>query len=105
MFSENIPTRDALPGVGVAALLIPNGNSRLTRREIDAYADFVGNYGAKGLAYIKVNDLAAGREGLQSPIVKNLPDDVLQSVMQRIDAKDGDLLGFQFGLWDLKPNT
>lgn len=78
----------------VAALRIPNGNAKLTRREIDGYADFVANYGAKGLAYIKVNDLSAGREGLQSPIVKNLPDDVLTNVMQRVEAQDGDLIFF-----------
>ncbi|MFT5572206.1 MAG: aspartyl-tRNA synthetase [Cryomorphaceae bacterium] len=78
----------------VAAMLIPQGNSKLTRREIDGYADFVANYGAKGLAYIKVNDLSAGKEGLQSPIVKNLPEEVLSSVMQRIGAQDGDLVFF-----------
>jgi len=68
----------------VAAMLVPQGSLKLTRKEIDSYADYVGNYGAKGLAYIKVNDRAAGKEGLQSPIVKNLADDVLESVMQRI---------------------
>lgn len=78
----------------VAAMLVPNGNALLTRREIDGYADFVSAYGAKGLAYIKVNDVAAGRDGLQSPIVKNLPDEALDAVMQRIGAKDGDLVFF-----------
>jgi aspartyl-tRNA synthetase len=78
----------------VAAMLIPQGNSKLTRREIDGYADYVANYGARGLAYIKVNDLSAGKEGLQSPIVKNLPEDVLSNVMQRIGAQDGDLVFF-----------
>jgi len=78
----------------VAALRIPNGSSRLSRKEIDNYTDYVSNYGAKGLAYIKVNDLAAGREGLQSPIVKNLSDTALQQVMQRVDAQDGDLVFF-----------
>lgn len=78
----------------VAALRVPGGNSKLSRKEIDNYADFVANYGARGLAYIKVNELAKGREGLQSPIVKNLADDVLQSVMQRVGAEDGDLVFF-----------
>jgi len=78
----------------VAAMLVPQGSLKLTRKEIDSYADYVGNYGAKGLAYIKVNDRAAGKEGLQSPIVKNLADDVLESVMQRIGAQDGDIVFF-----------
>jgi len=78
----------------VAAMLVPQGSLKLTRKEIDSYADYVGNYGAKGLAYIKVNDRAAGKEGLQSPIVKNLADDVLESVMQRTGAQDGDIVFF-----------
>ncbi|HAD30938.1 MAG TPA: aspartate--tRNA ligase, partial [Methylophaga sp.] len=63
----------------VAALRVPGGNS-LSRKEIDDYTKFVSIYGAKGLAYIKVNDLAAGREGLQSPILKFLPDDVVDAI-------------------------
>ena len=78
----------------VAALRIPGGAEKLSRKDIDAYTDFVGNYGAKGLAYIKVNDRGAGREGLQSPIVKNLPDDCLDGLMERVDAKTGDLVFF-----------
>ena len=78
----------------VAALCVPNGAQKLSRKDIDAYTEYVGNYGAKGLAYIKVNELAKGREGLQSPIVKNLPDDVLESLMQRVGANDGDLVFF-----------
>jgi len=78
----------------IAALLIPGGASRLSRKEIDNYADFVSNYGARGLAYIKVNDVNNGREGLQSPIVKNLSDTALDKVMQRIGAQDGDLVFF-----------
>ena len=78
----------------VAALCVPNGAQKLSRKDIDAYTEYVGNYGAKGLAYIKVNELAKGREGLQSPIVKNLPDDVLESLMQRVEAQDGDLVFF-----------
>src|SRR5690606_14725717 len=60
----------------VAALRVPNGGE-LTRKEIDDYTKFVGRYGAKGLAYIKCNDIAAGSEGLQSPILKFLPDEVV----------------------------
>ena len=78
----------------VAALRVPAGSSKLSRKEIDNYTDFVGNYGARGLAYIKVNELAKGREGLQSPVVKNLPDEILEAVMQRIGAEDGDLVFF-----------
>lgn len=77
----------------VAALRIPDGG-KLTRREIDMYTEFVGRYGAKGLAYIKVNDVAAGREGLQAPIVKFLPDEILAKILTRTGAEDGDLLFF-----------
>jgi len=78
----------------IAAMRVPEGASKLSRKDIDAYTQYVGNYGAKGLAYIKVNDRAAGREGLQSPIVKNLPDDVLEAVMERVGAQDGDIVFF-----------
>ncbi|TVR60815.1 MAG: aspartate--tRNA ligase [Candidatus Competibacteraceae bacterium] len=77
----------------VAALRVPDGG-RLTRREIDVYTEFVGRYGAKGLAYIKVNDAAAGREGLQAPIVKFLPDAVLAKILTRTGAENGDLIFF-----------
>ena len=77
----------------VAALCLPGGNE-LSRKEIDGYTEFVGRYGAKGLAYIKCNDIKAGRDGLQSPIVKMLPDDVLATVIERTGAKDGDLIFF-----------
>lgn len=77
----------------VAALKVPGGHE-LTRKEIDDYTKFVGIYGAKGLAYIKVNDLAAGREGLQSPILKFLPDEVVDAIMQRVEAQTGDLVFF-----------
>jgi len=77
----------------VAALCVPDGN-KLTRKEIDGYTEFVGRYGAKGLAYIKCNEIAKGAEGLQSPIVKFFPDDVLASIMERTGAKDGDLIFF-----------
>jgi len=77
----------------VAVLRLPNG-SELTRKEIDDYTKYVSNYGAKGLAYIKCNDIAQGREGLQSPILKFLPDDVIESIIQRTQASNGDLLFF-----------
>jgi aspartyl-tRNA synthetase len=81
------------PKSRVAALRIPNGTS-LTRRQIDTYTQYVGQYGARGLAYIKVNDLEAGREGLQSPIVKNLSDEALNGILQDTHAKSGDLIFF-----------
>ncbi len=77
----------------IAALRLPKGGE-LTRKEIDDYTKFVGIYGAKGLAYIKVNELAKGREGLQSPILKFLPDDVIDNIMGRVGAEDGDLVFF-----------
>lgn len=77
----------------VAALRVPNGSS-LSRKDIDDYTKYVSIYGAKGLAYIKVNDLSAGREGLQSPILKFLPDDVVDAIMQRVEAQTGDLVFF-----------
>ncbi|GAA4337630.1 aspartate--tRNA ligase [Pigmentiphaga soli] len=80
-------------GGRVVALRVPGG-AELSRSEIDAYTQFVGIYGARGLAWIKVNELAKGREGLQSPIVKNLHDDALAAVLSRSGAKDGDILFF-----------
>jgi len=77
----------------VAALAVPGGNE-LTRKEIDQYTDFVGRYGAKGLAYVKVNDAAAGRDGLQSPILKFLPDAAVAGILERCGAKSGDLIFF-----------
>jgi aspartyl-tRNA synthetase len=82
------------PDGRVAALRIPNG-AALTRSEIDEYTKFVGIYGAKGLAYIKVNDVSQLNEtGLQSPIVKNLSESALQTIMQRTGAANGDLIFF-----------
>jgi len=77
----------------VAALRLPKG-CELSRKEIDDYTKFVSIYGARGLAYIKVNELAKGREGLQSPILKFLPDEVVDAIMQRTGAEDGDLVFF-----------
>ena len=78
------------------ALKAPGGG-QLTRRAIDALTAFVGRYGAKGLAYIKVNDLAQGMAGLQSPILKFLPEAVVQGTLSRVAAKDGDLVFFGAG--------
>jgi len=83
-------------GGRVAGLLIPKGGA-LTRGEIDAYTEFVGIYGAKGLAYIKFNEIAKGREGMQSPIVKNLSDDALHKIVELSGARDGDLMFFGAG--------
>ncbi len=82
-----------MAGGRVVALRVPGG-AALSRSEIDAYTEFVKIYGAKGLAWIKVNDTAAGRDGLQSPIVKNLHDAALQAILQRTGAQNGDLLFF-----------
>jgi len=81
------------PASRVAALRLPKGGE-LTRKEIDDYTKFVGVYGAKGLAYIKVNERAKGRDGLQSPILKFLPDEVIAAIMDRTGAEDGDLVFF-----------
>jgi aspartyl-tRNA synthetase len=81
------------PAGRVAALRVPGG-AAISRGEIDAYTEFVKIYGAKGLAWIKVNQVAQGRDGLQSPIVKNLHDDALTAILKRSDARDGDLIFF-----------
>ncbi len=80
-------------GGRVVALRIPAGGE-MSRGEIDGYTEFVKIYGAKGLAWIKVNDVAKGREGLQSPVVKNLHDVALGEILKRTGAKDGDLIFF-----------
>jgi aspartyl-tRNA synthetase len=77
----------------VAALRVPQGN-KLSRKNIDNYTKFVSRYGARGLAYIKVNTLADGVKGLQSPILKFLPDDVAMEIMSKVGAEDGDLVFF-----------
>ena len=80
-------------GGRVVALRVPSGGE-MSRGEIDGYTEFVKIYGAKGLAWIKVNDVAKGREGLQSPVVKNLHDAALAEILKRTGAKDGDLIFF-----------
>ncbi len=74
--------------------LCVRGGADLSRSEIDGYTDFVKIYGAKGLAWIKVVELSKGKEGLQSPIVKNLHDAAIKSILERTGAKDGDLIFF-----------
>ncbi|MCI3204226.1 MULTISPECIES: aspartate--tRNA ligase [Pandoraea] len=80
-------------GGRVVALRVPGG-AEISRSEIDAYTDFVKIYGAKGLAWIKVNEVAKGRDGLQSPIVKNLHDAAIASILERTGAQDGDIIFF-----------
>jgi aspartyl-tRNA synthetase len=87
----NGPAND--PQGRVVALRAPGGG-RLSRKVIDGYTDYVARYGARGLAYIKVNDLAAGTDGLQSPILKFLPEEVVTEVLRRTGAVDGDLVFF-----------
>ncbi len=81
------------PAGRVAALCVPGGGA-LTRKEIDDYTTFVARYGAKGLAYVKVNEVAKGREGLQSPIIKFLSDEAVAGILARTGAKNNDLIFF-----------
>jgi aspartyl-tRNA synthetase len=78
----------------IAALKVTGGNDKLTRKQIDEYTKFVSIYGAKGLAYIKVNDKADVENGLQSPIVKFLPNDVRTAILERVGAENGDIIFF-----------
>jgi aspartyl-tRNA synthetase len=78
----------------VAALRVPGGGEKLSRKQIDDYTAFVGRYGAKGLAYVKVNDAAKGRDGLQSPILKFLSDEAIAGLMERTGARTSDLVFF-----------
>ncbi len=77
----------------VAALRVPGGN-QLSRKNIDDYTDYVSRFGAKGLAYIKCNDVAAGKDGLQSPIVRFMDDDVISAILSKTGAQTGDLIFF-----------
>jgi aspartyl-tRNA synthetase len=90
VFAE--PAQD--PNGRIAALRVPNGNKLLTRKQIDDYTKYVSIYGAKGLAYIKVNDKAKGRDGLQSPILKFLPDATINGILERTGAENNDLIFF-----------
>ena len=85
------PAKD--PNSRVVALRLPKG-SELSRKEIDEYTAYVARYGAKGLAYIKVNDVNAGAEGLQSPIIKFLPETTIKGILERTKAENGDLIFF-----------
>lgn len=90
VFAE--PAND--PACRVACIQVPSACDKLTRKLLDGYVDFVKIYGAKGLAYIKVNDRAKGREGLQSPILKFLPDNVLENLLVQLNAQTGDVIFF-----------
>lgn len=85
------------PESRVIAMRIPNGNEKFTRKNLDDYTKFVGIYGARGLAYIKINSLSEGKDGLQSPIVKNISEETLFKVIEKTGAKEGDLLFFGAG--------
>ncbi|RUO45010.1 aspartate--tRNA ligase [Idiomarina aquatica] len=78
----------------VAVIRLPEQADNVSRKMIDEYTKFVGIYGAKGLAWVKVNDLSQGRDGLQSPILKFLPDDALNAILERTGAQTGDVLFF-----------
>ena len=80
----------------IAALRVPNGE-KLTRKKIDDYTDFVGNYGAKGLAYIRVEDPSEGISGLQSPIIKFIDDDIILNLLDKLQVEKGDIIFFGAG--------
>lgn len=82
------------PEARVVAMCVPGGNDKLSRKKIDEYTKFVGIYGARGLAYIKINSLSEGKEGLQSPIVKNISEETLFKVIEKTGAQVGDVLFF-----------
>jgi aspartyl-tRNA synthetase len=90
-----LPAND--PAGRVVALRVPAGGEKFTRKQIDDYAPFVARYGARGLAWIKVNDKQKGRDGLQSPIVKFLDDAALESILQATGAENSDLIFFGAG--------
>ena len=80
----------------IAALSVPKGET-LTRKQIDDYTEFVGNYGAKGLAYIRVEDPSKGKGGLQSPIIKFIDDEIIKKLLKVLDVKKGDIIFFGAG--------
>ena len=88
----NGPAND--PEGRVVAVCVPHGNEVLSRKQIDDYTDFVSQYRAKGLAYIKVNDAQSGINGVQSPILKFIPEDVITSLLERVGADTGDIVFF-----------
>lgn len=87
----NAPAND--PESRVVVMKVPEG-AEISRKQIDDYTSYIANYGAKGLAWIKVNDISAGVEGLQSPILKFMPEEVIQGVLTRTEAATGDILFF-----------
>ena len=97
VFSQ--PAQDAKSRV--IALKLPKGCDLLTRKKIDEYTKFVSVYGAKGLAYIKVNDLSAGMEGLQSPIIKFLSEDAIKAILDKVKAENSDVIFFGAGKADI----
>jgi len=92
VFKEPANSQDAR----IACMRVPGGEE-LTRKQIDDYTDFVSNFGAKGLAYIRVEDPKKGKEGLQSPIIKFLEDDILKALLKQVGAKKGDIIFFGAG--------
>ena len=92
VFSEPANDKDSR----IAAMKVPNGKL-LTRKQIDDYTDYVGTYGAKGLAYIRIDDPTKGREGLQSPIIKFIEDPILESLLSILKVKEGDIVFFGAG--------
>lgn len=94
----NVPANDK--NGRVAAICVPNGAS-ITRKQIDEYTQFVGIYGAKGLAWLKVNDITAGLAGVQSPIAKFLSEEVLNAILKRVNAQTGDILFFCADKWNV----
>ncbi|MFZ7266559.1 aspartate--tRNA ligase [Avibacterium avium] len=88
------------PNGRVTVIRVPNGAS-ITRKQIDEYTQFVGIYGAKGLAWLKVNELEKGLEGVQSPIAKFLSEDVLNALLNRVQAQNGDILFFGADKWNI----
>ena len=92
VFSEPANSEDSR----IAALRVPNGES-LSRKQIDDYTDFVGTLGAKGLAYIRVEDPSKGKEGLQSPIIKFIDESIIDKLLVTLDAKKGDIIFFGAG--------
>lgn len=94
----NAPAND--PNGRVAVIRVPNGAS-ITRKQIDEYTQFVGIYGAKGLAWLKVNERAAGLAGIQSPVAKFLSEDIISQILDRTSAQDGDILFFGADKWQV----